>query len=179
MQPSISRSMWHRWSLDQCWPDMWKSLDMHMHINGRICMESYLEVVSFIINVSMHNQQRSPSVICICVFCRIWFWDTYLKMKDPEISDMNFHCAYPRFRVQWIWRLPHCKEWGEALHHRCWVFHLRVSTSSCINSFRWILYSTSGFGLSTSLVLLKSSYKFLQVPTSICSPMTFNVNVVW
>jgi hypothetical protein len=30
----------------QCWLDMWKSVDMHMH-NGQIGMESYVEVVSF------------------------------------------------------------------------------------------------------------------------------------
>jgi hypothetical protein len=47
-----------------------------------------------------------------------------------------------------------------------------------INSFRWILYSTSSFQLSTSLELLESFDKFLQVPTSTRSPMAFSVSVV-
>jgi hypothetical protein len=199
-------------------------------------MESYLEVVSFLINVSMHNQQKSPSVICICVSVsgRIWFWDIHIRkrriwefwiwifivyiqglgydkygislvaksggkfcaiivklftwkfLQVPTSSCINlfrwilyFHCSYLGFKGRKIWCLAHCKEWGEALHHHCWAFHLRVSTSFCINSFKWILYCTSSFQLSTSLALLKSSNKFLQVPTSTCSPMAFSNSVVW
>jgi hypothetical protein len=113
-------------------------------------------------------------------------WAFHLKVSASSYKflhqlvqvDFIFSLFISRFRGRQIWHLAHCKEWREALHHRCWVFHLKVSTSFCIISFKWILYSTSDFWLSTSLVLLESSYKFLQVPTSICSPMAFNVSVV-
>jgi len=52
---------------------------------------------------------------------------------------------------------------------------LQVSISFSINLFKWILYSTFGFQLSTSLVLFDN---FLQVFTSTCSHATFNIGVI-
>jgi hypothetical protein len=144
MQPSISRSMWHRWSLDQCWPDMWKSLDMHMHTNGWTCMESYPEVVSFLINVSMHNQRRSPSMICICVSVssRIWFRDLHIwRIWEFHIWIFIVHIrglGYNKFDASLI-----AKSGGKLctiiVKLFTWKF-LQVPTSSYINLFRWILY---------------------------------------
>jgi hypothetical protein len=67
---------------------------------------------------------------------------TYLKTKDLGILDMNFHCAYPWFRVYRMVDTTSCfaKNGGGTLHHSCRSFHLKVSTSSCVNLFKWILY---------------------------------------
>jgi hypothetical protein len=55
---------------------------------------------------------------------------------------MNFHCAYPRFRIYVMVDTTSyfAKSRRETLHHYCQSFHLKVSTSSCINLFKWILY---------------------------------------
>jgi len=131
MQPSISRSMWHRWCLDQCWPEMWKSLDMHMHINGRICMESYTEVVSFIINVSLCITGRGAPQWYVYVYLAEFDFEIYIfENQGSRNSRYEFSLCISEVRVRWIQRLPRCKEWGEALHHHCWAFHLKVSASS-------------------------------------------------
>lgn len=102
----------------------------------------------------------------MCIWQNLILRYTYLKMKDLEIPDMNFHCAYPRFRVQWIQRLPHCKEWGEALRHHCWAFHLKVFTSSYkfLHQFvhLWLLTSVLFDNLALTSILV-AVWKLLQV----------------
>jgi hypothetical protein len=68
--------------------------------------------------------------MCICIQQNMILRYTYPEMKDLEILDMNFHCAYLRFRVQKIQRLPHWKERGEGLRHHCRAFQLEVFASS-------------------------------------------------
>jgi len=93
---------------------------------------------------------------------------------------------------------------GETWHDRCQAFHLRVSTSSYINLFKWILYFTmhiQGLGfkkrwiqhhihceeqgnfapllLTFHLRVSTSSYKFLQVLGSIRSSRLYILPLVF
>ncbi len=88
---------------------------MHMH-NGQICMKSYPQVISFIINVLMHSQQRSLLAICICVsvFCRINF-ETYIS-ENKGFGDFGYEFSLCIFKVQGLhdgkYGISLCEEWG-------------------------------------------------------------------
>ncbi len=160
--------------MNHCWLDMWKSPDMYMH-NGRICMESYPEVVYIYICIT------SGGTFAWYVYVYPYPIESDFKIyisgnKGFGIMDMNFHCsyvlyhyAYLGFRGWQMWRLTHCKEWGKALRHHCQafyfqgLFHLGV-LFICFLFWLWCLVHLL---LTLALDFLSATWEFLQVLASI------------
>jgi len=116
-----------------------------------------------------HSLQKMGGKLCT-IIVELFIWEflqvpTSIYLGGFYIFTM--HIQGLGFKVWQIHRLTHWVR-GKFCTIVVKLFtrdFLQVFTSFYINLFKWILYSTPCFQLSTSFVLLDS---FLQVPTSSC-----------